>query len=63
MNAGKAERLDRIEVAIGEVGDVIEPGGRLGTAEAGMIGRDHVEALRQGVEQTGHSESPSVPCR
>src|SRR5205085_3395641 len=51
VNAGKAERLDRIEVAIGEVGDVIEPGGRLGTAEAGMIGRDHVEALRQGVEQ------------
>jgi len=50
VNAGEAERLEGIEVAIGEIGNVIDPSRGLGGAEAGMIGHDHVEAFRQFIE-------------
>ena len=51
VNAGEAERLDGIEIAIGEIGNIINPGRRLRAAEAGMIGHDHIETLRQGIEK------------
>src|SRR5262245_3571791 len=59
VNAGKSERLDGIEIAVGDVGNFIDPGGRLGGAEAGMIGHDHANVSRI----AGHSASPSVPWR
>src|SRR5262245_37660645 len=40
VNAGEAKNLDGIEIAIGEIGNIIDPGQRLRAAEAGMIGRN-----------------------
>src|SRR5262245_3396203 len=56
VNAGEAERLDGIEIAIGEIGNVIDPGRRLRAAETGTIGHDHVETLRQ-----TYREGPAIP--
>ena len=47
MHLIEAERLDEVEIEIGEVGKLIEPVRRVGPAEAGMIRHDHVIALRQ----------------
>jgi hypothetical protein len=50
MHAGEPELLDGIEIEIGDVGNVVDPGRHLGCAETGVVGDDHVEALRQGVQ-------------
>ena len=47
MDAVEPERLDEIEVEIGEVGELIEPFRLFRTAEPGVIRHDHVIALGQ----------------
>ena len=50
VNAREAERLDGIEIAVGHIGNVIDPGRRLGGAKTRVIEHDHIEPLRQRVE-------------
>jgi hypothetical protein len=50
VHAGEVERLDRVQIAVGQIGNVIDPGRGFGAAETGMIGHDHFATLRQGVE-------------
>ena len=45
------ELLHEVEIGVGEVGNVIHPFGCRRTAEAGMIGRDHIIFFREVVEK------------
>ena len=45
--SSRSSCVEKIEIEVGEVGDVIEPVRRVGCAEARMLRRDHVEVLRQ----------------
>ena len=58
VKVGETERLDGVEIAISDVGNVIDPRRRLRRAEAGMIGHDHVEALGQRIENGGPFGEP-----
>ena len=50
VNAGQAEHLDGIEIAVGHVGNVIDPARRLGGAKTRVIGHNHIEPFRQRIE-------------
>ena len=58
VKVGETERLDGVEIAISDVGNVIDPRRRLRRAKAGMIGHDHVEALGQRIENGGPFGEP-----
>ncbi len=51
VNPREPERLDEVEIEVGDVGNVVDPGGQLRAVEAGVIGHDHVELFRQRIEQ------------
>src|SRR5262245_58855715 len=47
MHAPQVERFEEIEIEIRQIGDGVEPCRRVGFAEPGMLGHDHVELLRE----------------
>ncbi len=47
VDPAQVELVEELEIEIRQVGDGVEPFGRIGLAEAGMLGGDHVELLRQ----------------
>src|SRR5215471_3767498 len=51
IDLAQAEFLDELEIEVGEIADVVEPLRRIGASEAGMLRYDHVEALRQCLEE------------
>ena len=51
MHLAESQRVERIEIEERQIGDVVEPVGRVGFAEARMVGRHHIEALRERLER------------
>src|SRR5262249_38427523 len=47
MDLVQVELVEKVEVEIGEIGNVVEPIRRVGRAETGMLGNDNVEFFRQ----------------
>jgi hypothetical protein len=47
VNPTQVELIEKIEIEIREVGNVVEPIRRIGGAESGMLGSDDVECLCQ----------------
>ena len=45
--AAQIELFEKIEIEVGEVGDIVQPVRRVGGAEARMLGSDDVELFRQ----------------
>ena len=59
MHPIEAERLQQVEVEIGEVGDLVEPGRVVRLAETGMLRREDREALGQFVEKRHPAGMPA----
>jgi hypothetical protein len=53
MHPGELQRRERVEIEIGEVGNVVDQIGHLGRAETRMVGRDDIEVLGEAIEQRG----------
>ena len=51
MDAAQIERRQHVEIEEREIGHVVDPVGRVGKAEARMVGRQHVEMLGQALER------------